>query len=94
MPRKNGELELEFGIPTWNSSWDFEQYTVKFTVNFAIEFTTNLINYNITPKNQKTKQVFLSFFLFLFLSFSSFPLLSFLSFLLFFFKFQLYFNLQ
>ena len=45
------------------------------------------------PKNQKTKQFFLSFFLFLFLSFSSFPFLSFPSFL-FFFKFQLYFNIQ
>ena len=94
VPRKIGELELEFEIPTWNSNWDFEEFTVKFTVNFTNEFTTNFINYNITPKNQKTKQFFLSFFLFLFLSFPSFPFLSFLPSLLFFFKFQLYFNIH
>ena len=31
-PRKIGELELEFEIPSWNSNWDFEKFTVKFTV--------------------------------------------------------------
>ena len=25
VPRKIGELELEFEIPTWNSNWDFEE---------------------------------------------------------------------
>ena len=34
MPRKIGELELEFEIPTWNSNWDFEQFTIKSTGNF------------------------------------------------------------
>ena len=24
LPRKIGELELDFEIPTWNSNWDFE----------------------------------------------------------------------
>ena len=32
LPRKIGELELEFEIPTWNSNWDFEEFTVKFNV--------------------------------------------------------------
>ena len=36
VPRKIGELELEFEIPTWNSSWDFEEITVKITVRFTV----------------------------------------------------------
>ena len=31
VPRKIGELELEFEIPTWNSNWDF---TTSFTMFF------------------------------------------------------------
>ena len=46
LPRKTEELELKFEIPTWNSNWDFEELTVKFTVRFTI----NSVIYNITPK--------------------------------------------
>ena len=30
LPRKIGELELDFENPTWKSNWDFEKFTVKF----------------------------------------------------------------
>ena len=26
MPRKIGELELDFENPTWRSNWDFEEF--------------------------------------------------------------------
>ena len=42
MPRKIGELELDFEIPTWNSNWDFEEITVKFTVRFTINFINDI----------------------------------------------------
>ena len=32
VPRKIGELELDFENPTWKSNWDFEEFTVEFTV--------------------------------------------------------------
>ena len=63
VPRKIGELELDFENPTWKSNWEFEQFTAKFTVSFTVRFNTNLIIDNITPKiPSKTKQnnVFLS----------------------------------
>jgi len=30
VPRKIGELELDFGNPTWKSNWDFDEFTAKF----------------------------------------------------------------
>ena len=43
---------MEFEIPTWNSNWDFEESSVKFTVRS----TTDFIIHNITPKIQIKKQ--------------------------------------
>ena len=43
MPRKIGELELDFENPTWKSNWDFEQFAVEVTINFTVGFTTKLI---------------------------------------------------
>ena len=34
VPRKIGELELDFENPTWKSNWDFEEFTVRFIVKF------------------------------------------------------------
>ena len=39
---------MDFEIPSWKSNWDFEEFTVDFTVRF----TTEIIIHNITPKNQ------------------------------------------
>ena len=33
VPRKIGELELDFENPTWKPNWDFQKFTVTFTVN-------------------------------------------------------------
>ena len=38
MPRKIGELELDFENLTWNSNWDFEERTVDFTVKIIANF--------------------------------------------------------
>ena len=35
VPRKIGELELDFENPTWKSNWDFEEFTVEFIVRFS-----------------------------------------------------------
>ena len=35
MPRKIGELELDFENPTWKSNWDFEEITVRFKAGWA-----------------------------------------------------------
>ena len=50
LPRKIGELELDFENPTWESNWDFEEFIVNFIVNFTVRFTINFHIYNITPK--------------------------------------------
>ena len=47
MPRKIGELELDFENPTWKSNWDFEQFTVEVTISFTVGFT--IIYNNIWP---------------------------------------------
>ena len=46
VPRKVGELELDFENPTWKSIWDLKEFTVKFSVGF----TTNFAIYDFTPK--------------------------------------------
>ena len=38
VPRKIGELELDFENPTWKSNWDFEEFTT------AILFQTSVAN--------------------------------------------------
>ena len=50
VPRKIGELELDFENPTWNSNWDFEAFTVKSIVKFTVRFIINFIIKNITQK--------------------------------------------
>lgn len=48
LPRKIGELELEFEILTWSSNWYFEEFNVEFTVRFTTNDVTNLIVCNFT----------------------------------------------
>ena len=50
MPRKIGELELDFENSTCNSNWDFEKIIVKFTVKFTVRFIVNFVINNITQK--------------------------------------------
>ena len=38
MPRKIGELELDFENPTWKSNWDFDERAVDFTVKIIADF--------------------------------------------------------
>ena len=45
VPRKIGELELDFENPTWKSNWDFEEITVK----FIVRFTPNFVNFPDRP---------------------------------------------
>ena len=53
MPRKIGELELDFEIPTWNSNWDFEEITVKFTVDLLLILLLIILPKKLNEKTNK-----------------------------------------
>ena len=80
LPRKIGELELDFENPTWKSNWDFEECTIKFTVKvMANSITLKKQVLFVFSKIYKITQIttinfifpftFLSSFIFLFFPF-------------------------
>ena len=55
LPRKIGELELDFENPTWKSNLEiqvgFEEFAAKSVVNSIVRFTINFNVYNVAHPN-------------------------------------------